>query len=243
LGFYLSEKLPQAYRNPWVRKALACGFDRKSMLKYLRNNVGIPGTASFVPPGLPGFDSTLWGFNDFSPNKAKIYLEKGGFPDGKNLPKITLKTNPTYLDLCLFLQDSWKKLGIPVEVESMPPAQLRKAIKSGEAAFFRGSWIADYPHAENYFQLFASSNFSPNGANYTHFSNRSFDENYQKFAQASQNYGSKFLAQLLQKQLLEESPIITLYYDQVVRFSNKKWKGLEPNAINQLELVNVRPAS
>jgi oligopeptide transport system substrate-binding protein len=143
--------------------------------------------------------------------------------------------------LCLFLQDSWKRLGIPIEVESMPPSQLRKAIKSGEAAFFRASWIADYPHCENYFQLFYSKNFSPQGPNTTHFSNSIYDQHFQEYAQISLQRESDVLASKLQRFIIQESPVIVLYYDQVVRFTNKKWKGLEPNAINQLELAYVAP--
>lgn len=243
LGFSMSEKCPLAYRNPLVRKAMACGFDRGNMLKYLRNNIGIPGTGSMIPPGLPGFDSSLMEANRFQPQLAEKLLQEAGYPNGKNLPKIKLWTNPTYLDLCLFLQDSWKKLGIPVEVESMPPAQLRKAIKSGEAAFFRASWIADYPHCENYFQLFFSKNFSPQGPNTTHFSNPLYDQFFQEYSQLSQQLESEKMASKLQKFIIQESPVIVLYYDQVVRFSQKKWEGLEPNAINLLELSHVRPAS
>jgi len=243
LGFNLTGKIPSAYRDPLVRKAMACGFDRANMLKYLRNNVGIPGTASMVPPGLPDFDSTLWNFNEYSPEKANILLSKAGYPQGRNLPSIKLLTNSTYLDLCLFLQDSWKKIGITVEVENMPPSQLRKAIKGGEASFFRASWIADYPHAENYFQLFYSPNFSPQGPNTTHFSNHSYNEKLESFAQTQNHLEGNNLSFQLQKILLEESPMIVLYYDQVVRFVHKKWEGLNPNAINQLELVHVRPAS
>ncbi len=241
LGFRLSDQLPSAYQNKLVRQAMACGFDRANMLKYLRNNIGVPGTASMLPPGLPGFDSSMMHFNRFQPEKAKQLLAQAGFPNGMNLPKITLMTNPTYLDLCLFLQDSWKRLGIPIEVESMPPSQLRKAIKSGEAAFFRASWIADYPHGENYFQLFNAKNFSPQGPNTTHFSNPMYNQLYQDYAQISDPFQSRKIASQLQNTILQESPVIILYYDQVVRFTNKKWKGLEPNAINQLELAYVAP--
>jgi peptide/nickel transport system substrate-binding protein len=46
--------------------------------------------------------------------------------------------------------------------------------------FFRASWIADYPDAENYLSMFYSKNFCPKGPNYTHFSNPEFDRLYEK---------------------------------------------------------------
>lgn len=239
LGLYLDSGQNRAYLNPRVRQAMACGFDRVAMLKYLRNNVGIPGTSGIIPPGLSGFDSTTFNFHSFNPNKAKKLLLEAGYPQGKGLPKLKLLTNNTYLDLCLFAQDAWKKLGIPIEVESMPPSQLRKAIKSGQANFFRASWIADYPDAENYLGLFCTSNFAPQGPNYTHFNNQKFDELFQIIGKES-NINDRITAiKSMNKIIMDQSPIIVLYYDQAVRFVHNNWIGLEPNAINQLELTRV----
>ena len=47
-------------------------------------------------------------------------------------------------------------------------------VATSKLDFFRGSWIADYADAENYLALFYSE-FCPNGPNYTHFSNPTYD--------------------------------------------------------------------
>src|SRR5690606_40359197 len=94
--------------------------------------------------------------------------------------EITLSTNNTYLDIAEYLQREWQKLGLKVTIDAMPPSSLRQAIATNKLSFFRGSWIADYPDAENYLSLFYSKNFTPNGPNYTHYSNPEFDRMYEK---------------------------------------------------------------
>ena len=40
--------------------------------------------------------------------------------------------------------------------------------------------------------------------------------------------------------LMEESPVVVLYYDQVLRFMQKNIEGLEPNPMNHLILKYVK---
>jgi peptide/nickel transport system substrate-binding protein len=47
------------------------------------------------------------------------------------------------------------------------------------------------------------------------------------------------LYQQMDSIIIEEAPIVPLYYDAVVRFSQKNVKGLGINPINLLNLKNV----
>jgi peptide/nickel transport system substrate-binding protein len=49
---------------------------------------------------------------------------------------------------------------------------------NSRALFFRGSWIADYPDAENYLSVFYSKNPAP--PNYTRYKNPDFDKLFEK---------------------------------------------------------------
>jgi peptide/nickel transport system substrate-binding protein len=48
------------------------------------------------------------------------------------------------------------------------------------------------------------------------------------------------LYQQMEKILIEESPVVPLFYDEVLRFSQKRVKGLTPNALNLLNLKRVK---
>ena len=85
--------------------------------------------------------------------------------------EIILSTTSSYLDLCEYIQNQLQDIGLKVRVEVSPASTHRQMVATSKLNFFRGSWIADYPDAENYLSLFYSKNFCPNGPNYTHFKN------------------------------------------------------------------------
>jgi peptide/nickel transport system substrate-binding protein len=223
-----------------VRQAINYGFDRVKMMRYLRNNIGIAGTAGFVPAGTPWFDQKLVDGYHYDPVKAINLLGKAGYPGGKGLLPITLTTNASYLDLCKFIQSQLGEIGITVKIDVTPPATLRELIAQSKVSFFRGSWIADYPDAENYLSLFYTPNFCPAGPNYTHFSSHAFDKLYQECMLESNDSvrGIKYMQ--MDRMLMDEAPVVVLYYDEVLRFSRKNITGLGSNPLNLLNLKHVK---
>jgi peptide/nickel transport system substrate-binding protein len=159
---------------------------------------------------------------------------------GIKKPKVMLSTNATYIDIAEFLQREWQKIGLEVEIDVNPPSTLRQAIATGKVSFFRASWIADYPDAENYLSLFYSKNFTPNGPNYTHFSNAAFDALYEKAFLETDDSKRFILYQQMDKIIIDEAPIIPLFYDKVARFTRKNVEGLGINPLNLLSLKRVR---
>jgi peptide/nickel transport system substrate-binding protein len=227
-------------RYKLVRQAINYGFDRVKMMRYLRNNIGKPGTSGFVPAGMPWFSQDkVEGFH-YNPEKAMQLLAKAGYPGGKGLPPITLTTNASYLDLCKFIQSQLGEIGIQVKIDVTPPATLRELIAQSKVNFFRGSWIADYPDAENYLSLFFSPNFSPEGPNYTHFSSGEFDKLYLQSLNVSNDSTRGLLYMQMDRLLIEEAPVVVLYYDEVLRFSQKNISGLGSNPLNLLNLKHVK---
>ena len=112
-------------------------------------------------------------------------------------------------------------------------------VATSKLSFFRGSWIADYPDAENYLSLFYSKNFSPNGPNYTHFINSSFDSLYD-ISLSEVNDSIRFTYYNLMDQIIvDNAQIVPLYYDNVLRFTQKNIRGLSNNPINMLNLKYV----
>ena len=158
LGILMQDNLGSPLQQKFVRQALNYGFDRLQMLRTLRNNVGLPATSGFTPRGLPSFnEEAVIGYN-FQPDKALSLLESAGFPQGKGLGTLKLLTNKDYLDLCTFITKQWEGIGIKVEIDVLESATLREMMSKSQAPFFRASWIADYPDAENYLSLFYGKN-------------------------------------------------------------------------------------
>jgi peptide/nickel transport system substrate-binding protein len=224
-------------KNKLVRQSINYGFDRKEMIRYLRNNIGVAANAGFIPAGLPSFDSTKVKGYDYNPEKARRLLAEAGIKDGKGFPETILYMSAAYEDLGIYIQQQLKNLGLNFKLELVPGAFLREQMAKSKAVFFRGSWIADYPDAESYLAMFYSKNDAP--PNYTRFSNKDFDILYEKAINENNDSLRYFLYQEMDRILIEEAPVVPLFYDEVVRFVRNDVKGMEPNAMNLLELKEV----
>ncbi|WP_306353899.1 ABC transporter substrate-binding protein [Flavobacterium sp. '19STA2R22 D10 B1'] len=237
LGFRMDGS-DKAVLDVRIRQAMNYGFDRQKLITYLRNNMGTPATNGIIPNGLPSFNN-LKGY-DYEPEKAKALIKSYLNDTHQVKPKITLSTNGSYVDIAEFLQREWQKIGLDVQVDVNPPSTLRQAIATGKVSFFRASWIADYPDAENYLSLFYSKNFTPNGPNYTHFKNAQFDQWYEQAFLETDNEKRYALYQKMDVLVMKEAPIIPLFYDKVARFSRKNIEGLSINPLNLLNLKRVK---
>ncbi len=237
LGLYMDSKTPEL-QSRLLRQAINKGFDREKMIKYLRNNIGIPATSGLIPAGLPA-GGVVKGY-EYDINEAQQLVKQYITETGDTNPEITITTGANYLDLCEFIQKELEKIGITTSVEVMPPSTLRQNRSEGKLDIFRSSWIADYPDAENYLSLGYSKNFSPNGPNYTHFKNETYDQLYEQALSLPNAADRKELYIKMDSIIINEAPIVPLYYDESVRFISKKVSGLETNAVNMLDLTRVR---
>jgi len=225
--------------NKKIRQAINYGFDRVKMMKYLRNNIGTFRSNGFIPKGLPSFSDSII-FYTYNPDKVRSLLIEAGFPNGNGLHPITLTTTSDYLDLCEYFQQQLSEFGIVINIDVITGATFRDMVANSKVEFFRGSWIADYPDAENYLALFYSKNFSPSGPNYTHYTNSDFDKLYTSSFNVTSDSIRFGIYQAMDKKIMEDAIIVPLFYDQVVLFVNKEIQGLESNPMNLLNLKYVK---
>lgn len=235
IGFFLGKK-KSILQSKKLRLAINYGFDRKKMMKYLRNNIGYPANNGFIPLGLQ--KKRTKGF-EYDLKKALQLIKEYKDENGNQSIEIVLSSDANYLDIVEYIQRELLKIGINIKINILPPSSLRQAKSNGKLEMFRASWIADYPDAENYLSLFYSKNLTPNGPNYTHFKNNLYDRLFfEGIIEQSKDDREKIYSKL-DSLIIEEAPIIPLYYDKIMRFSQKNVVGLETNPINQLNLKRV----
>ena len=208
------------------------------MIQFLRNNIGVPANSGFVPAGLPSFDAEKVKGYDYNPKKAQALLKEAGFENGKGLGEIKLETTSSYKDLCTFIQKQLGEIGIKVEMELHPASFLREKTAKGAAHFFRASWIGDYPDAETYLTVLHGENPAP--PNYTQFNNAEYNKLYKMALRENDDAKRYELYQKMDKILVEEAPIVPLYYDEVLRFVQKDVENMRVNAFNLLSLKAVK---
>jgi peptide/nickel transport system substrate-binding protein len=221
-----------------VRRAISHAIDKKEMVTYLRNNTVFAAYQGFVPPMLnPNSQMEYYPYN---PDKARELLREAGFPDGKNMPEVVLSTTGDYADLMEYIQHALGKIGIPVRINVLQGPALREQSAKAQLAVFRKSWLADYADAENFLTVFYSPNFCPSGPNYTHYKNAAFDKLYEmNRVEPSDSIRKKQIAEL-NNLLMNDAPVIPLYYDQVSHFVRSNISGLQTNPVNMLDLRPVK---
>lgn len=220
-----------------IRQAINHGFDRNKMILYLRNSLGMSATAGFVPRGLPSKNIDHVKGYDYNPQKALSLLAEAGFPNGKNLPKITLITVPMYADMASYVAKELENIGIKMQVETITKSALMEQTAKSDALFFRGSWIADYPDAENYLAMFYSKNPAP--PNYTRYNNKAFDNMYERAIMETDDSTRFDLYRKMDQMVINDAPVVPLFYDEIIRLINPNVKNLKSTPMNLLELRNV----
>ncbi|HTO17237.1 MAG TPA: ABC transporter substrate-binding protein [Edaphocola sp.] len=221
-----------------VRQAINYGIDRRKIVTYFRNGVGVPATTGFIPKGMPGTSNRISRVYDYNPQKAIALLEEAGFPNGKGLSPIILQCPDVSVDICNFVASQLNDLGIPVKVQVMQPGILRQEMSRSKAAFFKGQWIADYPDAETFLAFFYSKFPAP--PNYTRFDNKRYDNMYLKSLQEIENSKRFKMYAQMDSMISEEAPVIPLFYDEMLHFTQNNIDGFEQNPLNIIDLKRVR---
>jgi peptide/nickel transport system substrate-binding protein len=207
------------------------------MILYLRNSLSSPAESGFVPEGMPSFDTIVKGYR-YDPSKTKQLLADAGFPNGKSLPEIKLYTIPIYGEIGSYLAKQFEEAGIPVKVEVVQRSFLFELTSNSRASFFRGSWIADYGDAVNYLSCFYSKNPAP--PNYTRYKNTEFDKLFEQAAGETNDSLRYILYRRADQLLIDDAPVIPLWYDRVIRLVQPGVSGFYPNNLNWLELKMVK---
>jgi oligopeptide transport system substrate-binding protein len=224
-------------KNIKIRQAINYGFNRRKMMLYIRNSIGIPAESGFIPAGLPSFDSAAVIGYRYDPGKALQLLKEAGYPNGSGLPVIKLLTIPVYAEFATYIASELQQIGIKIQVETVQKSLLLEETAKSDALFFRGSWIADYPDAENYLSVFYGKNPAP--PNYTRYKNGQFDKLYEQ-ALAEKNDSLRMkIYQRADQLMIKDAPVIPLWYDMVIRLVKPYIKNLIPNSLNLLELRKV----
>ncbi|TAF67706.1 MAG: peptide ABC transporter substrate-binding protein [Cytophagales bacterium] len=243
VGFLLEgNEKENPFLNLKVRQALSYATNRAALVYSERNGLGRPGDYGFVPRGLPSFDTVTVKGYPFNLKRAQELLKEAGYPNGEGFPVITLYTYPSDKKLAEVLQTRWKQLGINVKIETNQFTQHQEMVDKGKVNLFRGSWLGDYPDAENFLRLFygKEDNFASNGGvNKTHFRNEDYNKLFEKAHQVEDLFERYAIYRQMDSIVMAEAPVIVLYYDEVIRLRQNYVVGLKPNIMNYLSLEKV----
>jgi ABC-type transport system substrate-binding protein len=173
---------PVVGSNKPLRKAISYSIDRKKYIRIFWNNRDDV-AYGFLPPVMKAYNSEIDKFGiGYNPAKARELVKEAEKVHGGDLPKLILSTGGTdslSRQICQFYKRCFDDVGLDIDIEYMDWPTFQDKVKTKSTQMFTLGWVADYPDAENFLQLFYSKNASP-GTNNFNYSSTEFDRIYEK---------------------------------------------------------------
>jgi oligopeptide transport system substrate-binding protein len=243
--YYLDLNIKKApLDNIKVRKALNLAIDRQQIVDVV-TKAGEKPAVGFVPFGVPGatagkdFRSEISN-NTFFPasadvTQAKKLLSEAGYPDGKGFPELEILYNNTgnHKQIMEAVQEQWRKnLGISVKISGMEWKVLQSTRHEKNYTVSRDGWIGDYNDPMTFMDMWTSNS----GNNNTNFANAQYDS---LIRQAQSTMDQKVRMDAMHKAekiLLEEQPIVPIYFYTTRLLIDPKWKNVQANPLGFIYL-------
>jgi ABC-type transport system substrate-binding protein len=174
-------KDPLLGSNKKLRQALAYLVDVQAEIEVLQNGRGRK-LKSLVPVEFPGSERETGATTyTYDLAQAKRLLAEAGYPDGKGLPVLTITYGATAAATRQLADQQRAKFaaaGVQVKANFVDWPTYLRAVEAANYQLAASAWLADYPDAENFFQLLYSKN-APPGPNHTGFNNAAYDKAYE----------------------------------------------------------------
>jgi oligopeptide transport system substrate-binding protein len=219
-----------------VRQALNLAIDKKEIASIVLADLVNP-AQGILPPGFPGYNSNLRGF-DYNPERARQLLQESGYGTNlDNFPTLILTTAGSFganvsLDLDVVLQMWESNLGIQVDIQQTEFATFLNDLHRRRFQMFDTGWIADYPDPENFLDLLFHSESSNNHTNY---SNPKVDELLIRARTETNEIERYKLYNRIEQMIVDDAPWIPLWY------SGESYLLVKPNVHDYFQTPLVVP--
>ena len=211
-AIYISVNLrdPILGKNKPLRQAIAAALDPVADIDVLWNGRGIA-LRTIVPVELAGSaHDTAAPPRQRDVALAKKLLAQAGYPEGKGLPPITMRFPTTdagtHNEFDLF-KAHLAAIGVQLVGDFDDTPTFTKALDGGNFQLASYSYYADYPDAEDFYQMLYSKNVAP-GPNYGAFANAAYDQAYEASRHLANGPRRYALFQSLDAIIRDEVPLI-----------------------------------
>ncbi len=208
-------KDPVVGKNLNLRQAIAHGVNIDKYIELFTYKVAQKAN-SIYPPGISGYSPSTDLPYKYDLEKAKDYLRKAGYPDGKGLPTLVFDirgTDTRRRQMGEFIQQELRNLGITVEVNINTFPKFLEKSRKGELQFWQGGWILDYPDAENVLQLLYSGNLPP-GPNSSQYVNAEYDKLFEQVKEMEDGLEKTELMAKMEAIVNKDLPWVMQYYSR-----------------------------
>ncbi len=233
------------FDNIKVRRAINYALDRNKIIEKAFNGQALPGVYGITPPAFKDYDITKIKGYDLNIQEAQQLLAKAGYPNGHGFPSVTIYTNKGFSKTQAAINELQRQLkehlNINVVFESLPLDIKFQLEQKNKGHFFRQGWVADFPSPENFLNIFygkyitldTNKVYFPNTQRYI---NPVFDEYFEKGRDAVNKDSSYHYFMKAEQLLMDDAPLIVLWYEASYRLYNNKIKEFYMNPMRYYDL-------
>lgn len=225
--YYILNTTKPPLDDPRVRKALAYSIDREAITKHVLK-AGQQPAYHFTPPNTGGYTART--HLPYDPEQARKLLAEAGYPNGEGFPVFELLFNKSeaHHTLAVAIQQMWKKeLGIDVELHNQEWKVYLSTRAEMEFDIARAAWFGDYNDAYSFLSLGESDN----GNNHTGWKYPEYDTLLNQSTVTTDIEQRKEIFQQAEKILLEEMPMIPIYFYVSSKLIDESVQDWHPNIL------------
>jgi oligopeptide transport system substrate-binding protein len=228
--YFIFNTTKPPFNDVRVRKALSMAVNRQDLVdKVLKaGDVASAGLA----PAIQGYVTTKG--NGFNLAEAKKLLAAAGFPNGQGFPKVPViyNTSGRHKMICEYIQQAWKaNLGIDVELHNLEwNTFLDTRQKTHDFQIARAGWLADYPDAGNYLDMFRTGAGNNDGL----YTNKKYDALLDKASKMDGGSARNKVMEQAEQILITEDQAVAPWFFYVNKslVNQSKWGGIYANPMD-----------
>ncbi|GAA0278459.1 peptide ABC transporter substrate-binding protein [Alteraurantiacibacter aestuarii] len=237
--FYRINVTRPPFDDPRVRRALAISFDKQLLVDRVTQGGQAPATG-FTPSGIPGY--AAFETVQYDPEEGRRLLAEAGYPGGRGFPmaEILINTSESHRKIAQAMQAMWKdNLGIDVGIYNQEWKVYLDSQSSLDYDISRAGWIGDYVSPVSFLDIFTSGN----GNNDTGWSNAQYDALIARARVAGSDQQRLDLLHQAEGVLLDEMPIIPIYWYTRVYLKDPRVRGWDPKLLDDHPFKHVSLAT
>lgn len=211
-----------------VRQALALAVDRETLAATVCK-AGEQPAFHYTPPGIGGYEPVAGHAYDAA--RARELLAEAGYPGGRGLPPIEIlyNTSEQHQTIAEAIQAMWKRnLNIEVRLLNQDWKVYLSSLDLLDYGLARSGWIADYVDPVNFLECFLSHS----GNNRTGFSDPEYDRLIAAAYAETDAAARNALFHEAEAILLDETPVIPLYFYTYKFLVGPEVRGHTPNVLD-----------
>ncbi len=130
-----------------------------------------------------------------------------------------------------------ENLGINIDFDVIPFAQKLEESRTGRADISRDAWVADYPSPEAFLNMFYGANVPADPTqvsfpNTSRYQNAEYDKYFEMGRDAKTKDSSMIYFMKAEQILIDDAPIIVLWYESNYRLTQYRIKNSSTNAMH-----------